>query len=210
MIQEFNKYTPLDYNQIKNNEFVHRWMRPLSANLAVGQTLKEAFHLLDMHGIEGLPVVSPQQKVVGVLTTSGLIRSLTECHPLNTKVEEVMKPALISVSPHDSIDKAWRMQVEILPVVDEKEKLVGILTKTDILHSYSYYLKHLHENLYAVETLDAVLESAYEGIVIVDTNGIIKEFNTAYCRFLGKKREEAIGKHVTEIIENTRVHIVSE
>jgi len=210
MIQDFNKYTPLDYNQIKNNEFVHRWMRPLSANLAVGQTLKEAFHLLDMHGIEGLPVVSAQQKVVGVLTTSELLRSLTECHTLNTKVEEVMKPSLISVSPHDSIDKAWRMQVEILPVIDEKEKLVGLLTKTDILHSYSFYLKHLQENPYAVETLDAVLESAYEGIVIVDTDGIIKEFNAAYCRFLGKKREEAIGKHVTEIIENTRVHIVSE
>ncbi|MBE5099734.1 sigma-54-dependent Fis family transcriptional regulator [Priestia aryabhattai] len=210
MIQDFNKYTPLDYNQIKNNEFVHRWMRPLSANLTVDQTLKEAFHLLDMHDIEGLPVVSPQQKVVGMLTTSELIRSLTECQTLNIKVEEVMKPSLISVSPHDSIDKAWRMQVEILPVIDEKERLIGILTKTDILHSYSYSLKHLYENLYAVETLDAVLESAYEGIVIVDTDGIIKEFNAAYCRFLGKKREEAIGKHVTEIIENTRVHIVSE
>ncbi|MDI3091162.1 sigma 54-interacting transcriptional regulator [Priestia megaterium] len=210
MLQDFNKYAPLDYNQIKNNELVHRWMRPLSSNLTVGQTLKEAFHLLDMHGIEGLPVVSPQQKVVGMLTTSELIRSLTECHSLNTKVEEVMKPSINSVSPHDSIDTAWKVKEGILPVIDEKEKLVGVLTKTDILHSYSFYLKHLQENLYAVETLDAVLESAYEGIVIVDTDGIIKEFNEAYCRFLGKKREEAIGKHVTEIIENTRVHIVSE
>ncbi|MHA2961370.1 sigma-54-dependent Fis family transcriptional regulator [Priestia megaterium] len=210
MLQDFNKYAPLDYNQIKNNELVHRWMRPLSSNLTVGQTLKEAFHLLDMQGIEGLPVVSPQQKVVGMLTTSELIRSLTECHSLNTKVEEVMKPSINSVSPYDSIDTAWKVEEGILPVIDEKEKLVGVLTKMDILHSYSFYLKHLQENLYAVETLDAVLESAYEGIVIVDTGGIIKEFNAAYCRFLGKKREEAIGKHVTEIIENTRVHIVSE
>nr|WP_277735560.1 PAS domain-containing protein [Priestia megaterium]WEZ37713.1 PAS domain-containing protein [Priestia megaterium DSM 319] len=82
----------------------------------------------------------------------------------------------------------------ILPVIDEKEKLVGLLTKTDILHSYSFYLKHLQENPYAVETLDAVLESAYEGIVIVDTNGIIKEFNAAYCRFLGK--------NVKKLLEN--------
>src|SRR6478752_9392265 len=123
MIQDLNEYTPLDYNQIKNDELVHRWMRPLFANLTVGQTLKEAFHLLDMHGIEGLPVVSPQQKVVGMLTTSELIRSLTECHSLNTKVEEVMKPSINSVSPYDSIDTAWKMQVEILPVIDEKEKL---------------------------------------------------------------------------------------
>nr|WP_277735559.1 CBS domain-containing protein [Priestia megaterium]WEZ37712.1 CBS domain-containing protein [Priestia megaterium DSM 319] len=110
MIQDFNKYTPFDYNQIKNNELVHRWMRPLSANLTEGQTLKEAIHLLDMHGIEGLPVVSAQQKVIGVLTTSELLRSLTGCHSLNTKVEEVMKPSINSVSPHDSIDTAWKIQ----------------------------------------------------------------------------------------------------
>ncbi|MBO1912476.1 sigma 54-interacting transcriptional regulator, partial [Microvirga sp. 3-52] len=33
------------------------------------------------------------------------------------------------------------------------------------------------------------------------------EFNEAYSRFTGVKREEAIGRHVTEVIENTNLHM---
>lgn len=80
----------------------------------------------------------------------------------------------------------------------------------DIFYFYLYYLKYLYENFYVVEILDVVLESVYEGIVIVDINGIIKEFNVVYCCFLGKKCEEVIGKYVIEIIENICVYIVSE
>lgn len=57
-------------------------------------------------------------------------------------------------------------------------------------------------------TLSVVLDAAYEGIVVVDAQGIIREINSAYCRFLGVRREEAIGRHVTEVIDNTRMHIV--
>ncbi|WP_134702731.1 sigma-54-dependent Fis family transcriptional regulator [Ammoniphilus sp. YIM 78166] len=57
-----------------------------------------------------------------------------------------------------------------------------------------------------VETLKTVLDSAFEGVVVIDAQGIIKELNQAYSEFLGIKREEAIGKHVTEVIENTKVH----
>ena len=58
------------------------------------------------------------------------------------------------------------------------------------------------------DTLETVLELAYDGIVVVDRNGIITMFNRAYEEFLGVKRENVIGKHVTEVIENTRMHIV--
>lgn len=56
--------------------------------------------------------------------------------------------------------------------------------------------------------LETVIDSAVEGTVIVDTNGIVVFLNKAYEDILGIKKEEAIGRHVTEIIENTRLHIV--
>jgi transcriptional regulator with PAS, ATPase and Fis domain len=43
-----------------------------------------------------------------------------------------------------------------------------------------------------------------------DAHGIIREMNKAYCQFLGIRREDAVGKHVTEVIENTRLHIFLE
>ncbi|GAB3795366.1 hypothetical protein [Virgibacillus kimchii] len=35
-------------------------------------------------------------------------------------------------------------------------------------------------------------------------------YNQNYCEFLGINKEKAIGKHVTEVIEITRMHIVAK
>ncbi|MGM0874981.1 MAG: sigma-54 interaction domain-containing protein [Bacillota bacterium] len=63
---------------------------------------------------------------------------------------------------------------------------------------------------YAKEIFETVIENAYVWIVIVDANGNIIYMNDNYCRFCEITREEAIGKHVTEVIENTRMHTVVE
>ncbi|WP_313757530.1 sigma 54-interacting transcriptional regulator [Tissierella sp.] len=56
------------------------------------------------------------------------------------------------------------------------------------------------------EMLEDVLNYAYEGYVLVDPEGKIVKMN--YEKLLGIKEEDAIGKPVEEIIENTRMHIV--
>ncbi|WP_338463435.1 sigma 54-interacting transcriptional regulator [Brevibacillus borstelensis] len=53
-----------------------------------------------------------------------------------------------------------------------------------------------------------LVEQLYDGIVMCDKSGIITMINQSYCDFLGTTIEEAIGRHVTEVIENTRMHLV--
>ncbi len=38
------------------------------------QTVKEALHLLDEHGISGLPVVDPNNRVIGIISDTDIIR----------------------------------------------------------------------------------------------------------------------------------------
>ncbi|HVO18631.1 MAG TPA: sigma 54-interacting transcriptional regulator [Anaeromyxobacter sp.] len=57
--------------------------------------------------------------------------------------------------------------------------------------------------------LEEALAHAYEGLIITDPDGIIVKSNRAYANFLGVKLEDMIGKHVTAVIENTRMHIVA-
>ena len=38
-----------------------------------------------------------------------------------------------------------------------------------------------------------------DGFFIVDRNGSVVEMNPAYCEYLGIKREETIGRHITEV-----------
>ncbi len=54
------------------------------------------------------------------------------------------------------------------------------------------------------------LEHAYEGIIIVDKDGFIQTVNDTYASFVGQEVEQIIGKHVTEVVENTRMHIVAK
>ncbi|MFB5281617.1 sigma-54 interaction domain-containing protein [Peribacillus sp. Hz7] len=55
-----------------------------------------------------------------------------------------------------------------------------------------------------------ILEYAYDGFVMVDSEGYIQILTQAYADFLGVSRENAVGKHVTEVIENTRMHVVAK
>jgi PAS domain S-box-containing protein len=55
-----------------------------------------------------------------------------------------------------------------------------------------------------------IFDSIYSGSMVTDADGYITHFNKLYGEFLGLKPEEQIGKHCTEVIENTRMHIVAK
>ncbi|MDU4890270.1 MAG: sigma 54-interacting transcriptional regulator [Clostridium sp.] len=58
------------------------------------------------------------------------------------------------------------------------------------------------------EILNWALNSLGEYMVIVDTKGIIIMMTDGYKEFLGCENPE--GKHVTEVIENTRLHLIAQ
>ncbi len=58
--------------------------------------------------------------------------------------------------------------------------------------------------------LKKVLDKVYEGVVVVDNKSKIIWINEPYLSFLKKNREEVLGKKVTDVIDNTRLHIVLE
>lgn len=60
-----------------------------------------------------------------------------------------------------------------------------------------------------VDTLREILDHAYECIVVVDRDGFITRMNRTYEEFLGLAPGEVVGRHVTEVIENTRMHLVA-
>lgn len=55
-----------------------------------------------------------------------------------------------------------------------------------------------------------IIENAYDGLVMVDKEGYVQMLSRAYADFLGIHQDSVIGKHVTEVIENTRMHLVAQ
>ncbi|MDV6250575.1 CBS domain-containing protein [Vibrio sp. EA2] len=90
----------------------------------------------------GGPVIDENKKVVGFLSEQDLLDKLVKasyhCQDTHT-VQECMHQDVLSVSPEMSIiELADMMKVgkpKVYPVVDEKGKLVGIITRSDVLRA---------------------------------------------------------------------------
>ncbi|WP_417538095.1 sigma-54 interaction domain-containing protein [Marinomonas sp.] len=68
-------------------------------------------------------------------------------------------------------------------------------------------LRKLEKLTQAANTYKTILNAMEEWVVIVDHQAKIFFINRPYARFLGVKAEDVIGKKVTDVIENTRMHI---
>lgn len=75
---------------------------------------------------------------------------------------------------------------------------------------YNNLIGELKHEKHISEVLERVLEMTYDGIVVVDKDGYIKMISETYAEFLGVDKDKAVGKHVKEVIENTRMDIVAK
>jgi acetoin utilization protein AcuB len=117
-----------------------------------GDTLKFASDLLREHRIHQLPVVEGGE-LIGFLSGTDIRNSTFEETTVaengeivvkNKTVEEIMTREVITVSPWDTVEDALlvfhRRRLGALPVVEGK-KLVGIITKADVLAAFCDTLK---------------------------------------------------------------------
>jgi PAS domain S-box-containing protein len=68
-------------------------------------------------------------------------------------------------------------------------------------------IRELEEQL---EFYHLIFNHIYNGVLVTDAQGYITHFNEPYGRFLGVNPAEQIGKHTTEVVENTRMHLVAQ
>ncbi len=61
-----------------------------------------------------------------------------------------------------------------------------------------------------LELYKLIFESIYNGSMVTDSQGFITHFNKPYGDFLGLDPAAQIGKHCTEVVENSRMHLVAQ
>jgi IMP dehydrogenase len=96
-------------------------------------TVREANAMMAEFRIGGIPVVNANRELIGIVTN----RDLRFEKDNDRLINEVMtKENLITTKPNGSMDEAESMlqehKIEKLPVVDDQNKLVGLITYRDI------------------------------------------------------------------------------
>lgn len=132
---------------------VREIMSPDPVVLTVDDELSLAHDIMSLGRIRHLPVVEGS-KLVGIISQRDLFRaSLASVlgddydknreHLKSIKIREIMVKNVISVSPGMSLQEAGRIMLKekigCLPVVED-EKLVGLITETDLL---SFLIDHI-------------------------------------------------------------------
>lgn len=200
----------VNMQQIINSDPVSKWMTRKVITVFENQMVQEAIHILENETIFGLPVINEKNEYQGLLSKTALMNYYYDENLFFKKVSEIMLTDAKTIYPSTTIMEASEMIEGCLPVVSEDGLLEGIVTRTDIIRSSTYQLEKAKQKIDYSETLKQVLESAYEGIVVVNRQGYIQEINESYCRLIDMTREEAIGRYVVDIIENTRLHIIAK
>ena len=99
--------------------------------------LSDVLELLRINRISGLPVVD-HDKLVGIVSLEDIVRALQK-NELSAPTNQYMTREVVSVASYESIVAAIRTftekQLGRLPVIDENQRLVGMITKGDITRS---------------------------------------------------------------------------
>ncbi|HQF85114.1 MAG TPA: sigma 54-interacting transcriptional regulator [Smithellaceae bacterium] len=66
--------------------------------------------------------------------------------------------------------------------------------------------EHIKDQL---ELYSLILDCIHNGVIVTDADGYVIYINKPYGRFLGVDHQEQIGKHCTEVVENSRMQIVA-
>ncbi len=121
--------------------FVRLWMTEKPLTVGPRESLKSVKEMMDLNEIRRIPVVQ-DGKLLG-LVTEGDLRVLPPTR-LQESVSRIMVTSVLTVSPYepleDAVHKMRSHKVGSLPVVHE-EKLVGIITDSDIFHAIETFME---------------------------------------------------------------------
>jgi CBS domain-containing protein/anti-sigma regulatory factor (Ser/Thr protein kinase) len=127
--REISRVEELSYD-LKVNETMTREVKSVSPDMQLSDVLE----ILRVGRISGVPV-QDGGKLVGVLSIEDIVIAM-EKNDLAAPVRKYMSKPLYCVSTYDPVVKAIEVfsesRVGRLPVVDEKGKLAGIITKGDV------------------------------------------------------------------------------
>jgi CBS domain-containing protein len=110
-----------------------------------GYSLEEALKMLINNRITGMPVVNKQQELIGVVSEYDLMIQISEmASPEKADLSVPFKYSHIATAIpsttdlNDIIKMFIEMKYRRLPVVDAKKRLVGIITRRDLMKLFYY------------------------------------------------------------------------
>ena len=105
-------------------------------------TIQEVDDLCGKYRVSGLPVIDDEEKLVGIVTNRDM-RFVLEVQRTTTLVKDVMTPmplivGKVGINPDEAMALLAQHRIEKLPLVDDNNRLRGLITVKDFDKSEKY------------------------------------------------------------------------
>jgi IMP dehydrogenase len=105
-------------------------------------TIQEVDDLCGKYRVSGLPVIDEEEKLVGIVTNRDM-RFVLEVQRTTTLVKDVMTPmplivGKVGINPDEAMALLAQHRIEKLPLVDDNNRLRGLITVKDFDKSEKY------------------------------------------------------------------------
>ncbi|MDF2945451.1 MAG: hypothetical protein K0S51_130 [Bacillales bacterium] len=165
------------YDQLIKKEIllVEDILTPLdqTAFLNTGTTVDSWYELNEKSKHGRFPVIDTNNKVIGIVTTKDIIG-----YDRSTAIEKTMSKNPITVGKKVTVAAAARMLVwegiDLLPVVDDSNRLEGIVSRQDVLKALQMVQRQPHVG----DTIDDLVTSQFTEVSVTKGEEVYKCFVT--------------------------------
>ncbi len=164
--------------------------------------LADAARVFFENNVDGAPVVDDDGMLIGLLTKTHLIQSIARKNDISTqRVRDVMTSNVISLKDTMLVKDLQQNNLIFkygrFPVVDVHNQPIGFVTRTDLVRYLS------EKSISMAEEFEAVLNSASNGVIAINSVGIVTIFNPAAQAITGMKAENVVGRFVNDVMPNS-------
>lgn len=184
---------------------VKNWMNKNPESINQTTTIQNAMQLLGKTCKTELPVVEGD-RLIGIVGLNACMDGIRDGLNWDDSIKTIMNFSFRSVNKAFSMTELVDTPLYVVEI--EKGKLVGEISKSELITCNKAIIADLKQEKELVKWFELCFDTAYEGLTVVDANGVIQLFNAAYSRFVGVSKEEAIGQKADKVIDNTRLPVV--
>lgn len=169
-------------------------MSKLSIGLYSYHTIGDALTLMKEKQVTGLPLFSEQNHLLGMVTKEQIFEKGLGQFTAENKAIDYLTTRFLPLKEDALLEDVWDLPFDIYPVLNNQEEITGIVT------SFSLGQAYFQQVQLRSQELEAVFNSAHNGILAINRQGIITSLNPAAERPIRSTKGEAVGRYLTDVI----------
>jgi PAS domain S-box-containing protein len=166
--------------------------------LSPNDTIGTALTVMHARNVDIAPVADRQNGAVGAVTRRGLLSALGNGALVSGSIDGLTEGRDFRLSTDDEVAGIPGSVIPAL-VLDEDGELAGVVSQDAYAEALQACIKEFREQV------SSIMNSAESGIIAIDEDGIVVMANRLAEDLLGIRAVESIGRHILDVIPNTRL-----